>query len=234
MKLLVSALAISIGMSASEASAELTLNVDGEDYTLTTLMENCQSLASDPPAQIACFGVVSKLVEEQSNKAPEIQLSVPEAFEALRTAAQYQDEETGLLVAGTECTIQVLYYNNYFHISRRNVSSIDVFSATFDASQVKYDQISEIRGAQAPLFRGLMATGGVATMRGGVALDSSQNNFKPKSARTSIGDYAIETINQLAVKEGPEFDFVLVHPAKSQSSEDIWNSFETFAKACQR
>lgn len=233
MKLLMCGFAISLSIVASDARAELTLNIDGQDYSLSALMENCQSLAADPAAQIACFSAVSKLVEDQANQGQERVVSVPESLEALRSVAQYQNDETGLVIAGSECRIQVLYYNNYFHISRRNVSSIDLFSAAFDVSQFQYDQMTEVQGAQLPLIKGKMDAGAAAAMRGGVALESSQNNFAPKSSRTSIGEYAIEVADQLAPKEGQEFDFVLVHPDRRQSSAEIWGAFKTFVEACK-
>lgn len=233
MKLLMSGFAISLSIVASDVKAEITLNIDGKDYSLSALMENCQSLAADPSAQIACFSAVSKLVEEQAGQDQESTVSVPERLDALRNVAQYQNEDTGLVIAGTECKIQVLYYNNYFHISRRNVSSIDLFSATFDASHFQHDQMAEVQGAKAPLIRGLMDDGATASMNGGVALESSQNNFAPKSARSSIGDYAMEVVDQLGSAEGQEFNFVLVHPERRQSSAEILSAFEAFVDVCR-
>jgi len=233
MKSLVCGFAISFGLIASSASAELTLNVDGEDYTLSALMENCQALADDPVAQITCFNDVSQLVEEQTGGEPEPTVSVDEALETLRAAAQYQDEETGLFISGKECRLQILYYANYFHISRRNVSSIDLFSAAFDASQFQIDELSEVRGAQAPLYRGVMASGATGSTRGGLALESAEFGFAAKSARASIAEYAVEVVNQLTSTQGQEFDFVLVHPARASISVDIKNAFETYVKACK-
>lgn len=234
MKLLMSSLAMSLSIVASDAMAEITLKVDGQDYTLSALMENCQSLADDPSAQIACFSAVSKLVEDQAGAVQQNVVSVPDALEALRDLAEYEDELTGLSIAGTGCKVEILYYNNYFHISRRNVSSIDLYSATFDASKLQYDEVSEVRGAQAPLYTGVLDDGSTAKMLGGVALESSQLNFEPKSARMSIGDYAVEVADQLETNEGEEFDFVLVHPAKEKSNAKIWSAFETFVEACKR
>lgn len=233
MKLLMNSLAMSFGILASSVSAELTLNVDGEDYPLSALMENCQSLSDNPSAQISCFNAVSKLLEEQSGAAQESVASVPEALDALRAVAQFEDGETGLVIAGTDCSIQVLYYGNYYHLSRRNVSSIDLFSAEFDASQLQYDQITEVNGAQAPLFTGQMDDGATAATRGGMAIESSQYNFEPKSSRTTIGAYASEVAVQLAATEGQNFDFVLVHPERNQDGAEIWSAFETFVGACR-
>ncbi len=232
MRLLICGLAMSFSMIANDAKSEITLSVDGQDYTLSALMERCQTLANDPAAQIACFGTVSKLVEAQAASEPESAISVSESLEAFRAAAQYQTEDTGLVISGAECRIQILYYNNYFHISRRNVSSIDLFSAAFDASQLHHDQISEIRGAQAPLVSGQLADGAVASTVGGIALESAQYNFAPKSARTSIGDYAAEVATQLATDQRGAVEFVLVHPARSKASGEIWGAFETYLKAC--
>jgi hypothetical protein len=232
MKLLMNSLAMSFGILAGNASAELMLNVDGEDYPLSALMENCQSLSDNPSAQITCFNAVSKLLEEQTGGAQESVSSVPDALDALRTVAQYENDDTGLSIVGTDCNIQLLYYNNYFHISRRNVSSIDLFSAEFDASQLQYDQIVEVRGAEAPLFSGQMDVDAIAATRGGVAIESSQHNFAPKSSRTTIGAYASEVAAQLSATEGQKFDFVLVHPEKHQDSAEIWSAFEDFVDAC--
>lgn len=234
MKLLISGLAASLSILATNAQAELMLDVDGEKYTLSALMENCQNLADDPVAQIACFSSVSKLVEEQADTTPKVVVSVSESLDALRTVAQYQTEETGLLIGGNECDVQILYYANYFHISRRNVSSIDLYSAIFDASKVQVDELTEIQGGQAPLFRGKLDEGATATVRGGVALESAQYGFAAKPARTSIGEYAVEVANQLAVQQGQSFDFVLVHPAKNDARAVILDAFETYVGACRQ
>ena len=233
MKSLTYGFAMSLSMLAGGANAEVTLTVDGEEYTLSALMANCQTLANDPAAQIACFSAVSKLVEAQAGGETGNVASVPEALEALQAAAQYQTEETGLFLSGTDCKIQVLYYNNYFHISRRNVSSIDVFSATFDAAQLDYEQVSEIRGAAGPLVGGKMDDGATGVMRGGAALESAQFHFAPTPARASIAEYAVEVANQLDVKESQRVEFVLVHPARAAESDDIWNAFEDFMAACR-
>lgn len=232
MKFLIGGLAWSLGMFSSDAQAEVMIEVDGADYTLSALMENCQSLADDPAAQIACFTAVSKLVEEQSGAEPEIQISVPDALEALRTVAQVQLEETGLLVLGTDCNIQLLYYGNYYHLSRRNVSSIDMYSATFDASELQYDQVDEVRGTQPPLFSAQMNDGSTALSGGGLALESAQFNFPPKSARSSIARYGFDVAVLLAGNESQSFEFVLVHPSRIDASDDIQSAFEDFLNAC--
>jgi len=173
------------------------------------------------------------LLEEQFGENNESAASVPEALDALRAVAQYEDEDTGLIISGTECYIQILYYDNYFHISRRNVSSIDLFSAEFDASKLQYDQVSEVRGAQAPLFQGRMDSGEIARVLGGIALESSQHNFASKSAGTTIGAYASEVAVQLVANESQDLDFVLIHPKRQQSSGEILSAFEAYLGACR-
>jgi len=234
MKRLMYGFTVSASIVASHANAEITLTVDGKDYALSTLMANCQTETDDPVAQISCFREVSKLVEEQSKADVDPVISVPDSLEALRNLAEYQDDETGLILTGSDCNVQILYYNNYFHISRRNVSSIDLFSATFDASRLQMDQIAEVQGAQAPLYKGKLGDGAQAASLGGMALDSSQHNFTPKSARASIGDYAVQVSGELAHANGQEFEFVLVHPMKANLNAEIWGAFKTFAKACQQ
>lgn len=234
MKMLMCGFAMSLGFLASGASAEDVLVVDGEEYALSTLMAHCQSITGDPEAQIACFGSISKLMEEQSGDAPEVQVSVTEKLDALRAVAQYQDDDSGLLIAGADCKVHFVYYNNYFHISRRNISSIDLFSAQFDASKFQFDQMTEVRGAQAPLLTGAMAPGANAAVRGGVALESSQENFEPRSPRMTMDVYANEVVNQLQPSERSAFEFVLVHPQRSENSGEILSAFEAFADACRQ
>jgi hypothetical protein len=79
-----------------------------------------------------------------------------------------------------------------------------------------------------------MASGTNAAIRGGVALESAQNNFEPRSARTTIDVYANEVVTQLPAREDQAFDFVLIHPQRSQASAEIWTAFETFVNACSK
>lgn len=233
MKMLLCGFAMSLGMFASSVNADQILTVDGEDYFLSHLMANCQSITDDPAAQINCFGAISKLLEEQTTGTEESVVSVATELDALRTVAQYQDDDSGLTIAGSDCKIHVLYFNNYFHISRRNISTIDLFSAQFDASKLQFDQMGEVQGAQAPLLKGLMASGENATVRGGVELDSAQNGFEPRSSRATIEVYANEVAGQLSPIESQAFDFVLVHPQRSQASAEIMGAFEAFVNACK-
>lgn len=234
MKMLMCGVAMSLAVMANSVMAERVLTVDGEDYLLSSLMNNCQSITGDPEAQIACFSSISRLMEEQSVETQEIDVSVTETLDALRAVAQYQDDGSGLLIAGADCNIQIIYFSNYFHISRRNISSIDLFSAHFDASKLQFDQTVQVQGANAPLLKGFMAPGANAAMRGGVALESAQHNFSPRSARITIDAYANEVADQLPAREGQEFDFVLIHPQKSQASDEIWSAFEAFVDACRQ
>ena len=234
MKQLLSGVVVSLGILSSSVSAEVMVNVDGKEYKLSSLMENCQAMGDNPVAQIACFSAVSELLERQQEEPPAVSnVSVPEALEALRTAAQHEGDDTGLIVQGNNCDIHFLYYANYFRVSRRNVSSIDLFSAKFDASKIDYDRTAEAQRGKDLISRGIMETGTVSTTVGGVAIDSARFNFEPKSARMTIGDYALEVADNLTASESGEFDFVLVHPAKSQSSAEIWDAFKTYSEVCQ-
>jgi len=119
MKTLMCGIALSLGMLATNVIAEQTLTINGEDYTLSALMENCQRITGDPAAQISCFTAISSLMDEQANAPQEIDVSITETLDALRAVAQYRDDDSGLLINGSDCNIHVVYYNNYFHISRR-------------------------------------------------------------------------------------------------------------------
>lgn len=233
MKMLMRSFALWLGVLASNAQADQVITVDGKDYFLSFLTANCQSITNDPAAQIACFGAISELLEEQSGGVQESKISVTEALDALRAVAQYQDDESGLSIAGSDCNIHLVYFNNYFHISRRNISTIDLFSAQFDASNLQYDQIVQVQDAQSPVSKGFMAPGVTAVMHGGVALESAQHNFSPRSPRTTLDVYANEVVGELQGIQSQEFDFVLVHPQKSQASADIWSAFATFVDACK-
>ncbi|CAN0596977.1 unnamed protein product [Ectocarpus sp. 12 AP-2014] len=225
--------AVALGVSASAANAEQMLSVDGVEYPLSVLTANCQSMSDNPQAMIACFNALSAMMEGKPAEAVQDTVSVTQALDDLRAVAQYQDSETGLGIAGADCTIRIVYFGNYFHVSRRNVSAIDLYSAQFDASKLNYDQIAPVSGAQVPLYRASMDVGATAIMSGGVGLESAQHAFSPKSARLSMGAYANEVAGQLASTKTQAFDFVLVHPKRSQASTQIWNAFETFVKACR-
>lgn len=233
MKTLLCGLSLSFAFGAAAVAAEETLSVDGQVFTLSELMATCQALADDPVAQIGCFNDISRLLEEQANAPQEPAITVPEALDALRSVAQYQDDASGLTIAGTDCNIQILYYTNYFHISRRNISTIDLFGAAFDASKVRFDTLAAVQGAQAPLTRAALDAGAVATMQGGVAMESAQFGFAPISPGMSLDAYANDVVGQLPVREGETFEFVLVHPALGASSADIWTAFETLVTTCR-
>jgi hypothetical protein len=233
MKMLMFGLAASLGVSASSVTAMEVVNVDGVEYPLSILTENCQSMSDEPQAMIACFNALSELIEDQSAGVEKEPVDVTQFLDTLRAAAEYEDNDTGLSIVGTDCSIQLVYYGNYFHLSRRNVSSIDLFSVEFDASKLQYDQIAQVPGAQVPLFQGMMQPGATAESRGGMALESTTHNFEPRSPRASLGAYASEVVDQLPALEEQAFQFVLVHPAKRRTSADIWNAFETFVKTCQ-
>lgn len=233
MRILIHSFTLSLGFVASIAQAQETVIVDGAEYKLSALMENCQKITGAPEAQLACFNSLSQLIEKQNSQPQDGGRSVRESLSALRSLAQYQDADSGLSILGTDCRIQILYFNNYYYLSRRNVSSIDLFSAQFDASKLQYDQTSEVRGAQAPLFKGVMENGSSATTHGGIALESKDHNFEPKSARAAMNTYAIEVVDQLPGRQEQTFDFVLVHPNKNGASGNIWTAFEEYVNACK-
>lgn len=234
MKMLMCGFAMSLSVLATDANAQQTVTVDGEIYQLSTLMENCQSITDDPAAQIACFSAISRLMEEQASGGEQNDgASVVQSFEALQAAAQYQNEESGLTVSASDCTITLTYFSNYFHISRRNISTIDLISAEFDASKLRFDQTVQVQGAQAPLFTGFMDVGANAATRGGFGLDSSLNDFEPRSAGESIDVFANAVVSQLPTTEAQTFDFILVHPERSANSSEIWAAFEEFVTACR-
>lgn len=225
-----------LALLASKTAAETILNIDGEDYTLSALMENCQAMADDPAAQIACFNAVSAAVAAQQQPAevePNRTDAITAALENLRRVTQYQDEGSGLIIQGSECNLQIIYYANYFHISRRNVSSIDVLIAQFDMAGLAYSQTVQVSPENPLLSKGVMQAGASATTIGGFALESAQDGFTPKSARATIAEYAVEVINQLPSRQGSAFDFVLVHPAKQQDSLEIWDAFQKYNEACK-
>lgn len=222
-----------LGVSTTDVRAERMVNVDGVEYPLSKLTENCQSMSNDPQAMIDCFNALAAHIEGKPAETQVDTASVGQALETLRNVAQFQNNDTGLSIAGSDCTIEVVYFGNYFHVSRRNVSTLDLFVATFDAASVQYDQISSVSGAQVALSRVAMGAGASATVRGGVALESAQLNFPAKSARLSMADYAREVAAHLPANNAQTFDFVLVHPARQQASADIWNAFKEFVTACQ-
>lgn len=233
MKTLICSLTVSLGLMASSAAAEQMITVDGKEYPLSTLMTSCQQMTDDAAKQVACFNDLAKLMAEQAGGAPKATVSVPDALAGLREVAQYQDDDSGLVIAGTDCNVQIIYYGNYYHISRRNISTLDLFTARFDASKFQYDQLSKGQGGTPSLAKGVMEAGATAAIRGGAELDSSKLKFAPRSPRASLDAYAVEVMDQLAARDTPTFEFVLVHPQHQAASDDIWNAFETFVEACK-
>jgi hypothetical protein len=233
MKVITCVLAGSLALVAAEANANQRVSFDGQDFTVSELLEQCKSIQNDPSAQLACFNALTDLIEQQALAAEDDGATPAEALEQLRSVAQYQDDSSGLSISGSDCKVKVLYFNNYFHISRRNISSIDLFSAEFDASKLQYDQTVQLQGGQAPLVQAVLQAGATAATRGGAALESARDNFPSKSPRASIADYANEVSTLLPATEGQSFNFVLVHPSRSADSAKIWGAFEAFAEACQ-
>jgi len=150
MKALIGSLAIGFGVLASGVQAEVILKVDGKDYTLTELTAHCQSMEEDPVAQIGCFNAVSALLEQQTSApAAAPTADVASALDALRNVAQYEGAETGLTISGEGCNAHIVYYANYFHISRRNVSSLDLYSAKIDMSKLALNDTAQSDGLMA-------------------------------------------------------------------------------------
>lgn len=223
---------LSLCLVAGSVQAEQMLTVDGEEYPLSELMAVCQNMGDQPAGQLACFSDLTKLMAEQSAAAQEPVVPVPEALNALRAVAQYQDDNTGLLIAGTDCNIQIIYYGNYFHVSRRNISEIDLFSVQFDAANLPIDQVSELSGAQVPMIEATLNAGTTAIMHGAIGLDSARNGFAPRTPGTTLDVYASEVISQLQPREDSKASFVLLHPQRLDASADIQGAFDTFLKAC--
>jgi hypothetical protein len=227
--------AVALGLTlltGGNAKAETVITVNGETFFLSHLTAKCQAMTDDPAGQIACFNDLSHLLNEHGGSQEEI-VPVGEALETFREVTQFFDGNSGLLIGGSDCKIHVLYFNNYFHISRRNVSTMDLFSVQFDASKFQVDKMVEVQGGEAPLMRGFMEAGTQATLRGGLALDSSRDKFPSKSPRASLDAYANEVTAALPAKAVTEFEFALVHPQKAEASADIRDALQTLVKACQ-
>lgn len=212
------------------AHAEYMVKVRGADYPISSLMQSCADANGGSDAQLKCFITLTGLVKEQAGAA-QVNLSAADALDALRKVAQHQDADSGLIIDGAECRIQITYYNNYFHMSRRNVSSIDLVTAEFDAAQVQLDQVQ--RADAGGVAKGFLQLGGTAVSKGGAALESADLNFPTKPAQASMQDYVQTVSAQLATRQSDSFDFVLVHPKRSQISNDIWKAFDVFVRACQ-
>jgi len=216
------------------AQAEYSINVRGTDYPLAALMESCINANGGPEAQLRCFVALTGLVKEQTAAPETTDLSVTEALDGLRAVAEYQDDISGLSISGTDCTITVQYHGDYFYVSRRNVTSIDLLSATFDVSQMQHDQTAFSQGTAVQHARGIMQLGATASTRGGLALESAEHGFMSKTASASVSEYASSIIQNLPERQDRSFDFVLVHPAKIQSSNQIWGAFGALVGACQK
>ncbi len=234
MKKFMSGFALSLGLMTSQAQADQVVIVDGETYFLSHLTENCQSITGDPAAQIACFGALSQLLADQEVAPERDEAAIAEALGALQAAAAVEADDTGLMISGSGCTLNVTYFGNYFHISRRNVSEIDLFHASFDVSALQLDQSVNAPGSQPPLSRGVMQGDAVAVVGGAAALDSSLDNFAPRPPSATLAAYAMEVAQQIPATEAQTFDFALVHPMRSQQSADIWAAFEAYVTECQR
>ena len=83
------------------------------------------------------------------------------------------------------------------------------------------------------MSRGTLDAGAVGATRGGAALDSAQFGFDPKSPGVSVSDYASQVASQLPAREGQTFDFVLIHPQRTQANIEVWTAFSRFLTACR-
>ena len=232
MKSLIYGAAMVFWAISTTATADQVIQVDGEPYLLSTLTANCQNI-QDPAAQIACFASLSKLIEEQAAANPADAERVGQAIGLLQASAQYGDDESGLTITASGCNVRFDYYGNYFHISRRNISSIDLYSAEFDASQVMIEQVTPMQGGQVPMMRATMAPGAVANLRGGLALESSHSGFAPRAPGAPLSDYAAEVVSMLPVQQSATFDFVLVHPQMANANPQIWAAFSELVNVCK-
>jgi len=226
--------AIGLVLFTGDVLADYTVSIQGTEYPLGQLMVNCGRAAGGAEAQLKCFNALTQLVQEQSGESADVgNPSVSQALDSLRSLAQYRDAESSLSIAGNDCRIRILYYDNYFHISRRNVSTIDLFSTQFDASRLQLEQTTQVQGATMSWSKGLMVLGETAVSQGGSGLDSKQLSFPSKGPNASIEDYANSVLGILPVRQDQTFDFVLVHPERSNKSREIWQAFEAFVNACR-
>lgn len=217
---------------ASAQGAQATIDATEKAPSVTELMEQCRSEELSAEAKVQCF---TDLADQLRNgtAVPSQAGSVQEALDGLRRVAEYQDKETGLVIAGSSCFIHVLYYGNYFHISRRNVSTIDLLSAKFDASKLQIDQTTDVSQANLSWSKGVMEAGTTAVFQGGTALDSNKQGFDAKQASSSLQEYAGLVVDQLPAQESESFDFMMVHPAKADARAEITKAYEELVSACK-
>lgn len=224
---------IALSAVATTAKAEITLNVRGTDYSLVALMDSCATATGGGDAQLRCFVALTDIVKEQYGAAHS-DLTVTDALFALRQVAEIQTADTGLTIKGDGCQIELQYYNNYYYMSRRNVASIDVISAQFDATAIQLDQTLRSQGNGSLTSVGLMQPGAEAVVRGGVALESVDHGFDVKPAAIPVADYAGTVAQTLDAQQHQSFQFVLVHPERNGQSGAIWEAFDTYVQACQQ
>lgn len=232
MKTLMYGFVAALGFSATNAAADQIVIVDGESYFLSHLTENCQSITGDPAAQIACFNALSQLLENQTEVAPIDAEAIAQSFDAFRTLAEVRDQDSGLLISGADCKLHVLYYGNYFHISRRNISTIDLMSVQFDAAQLPAGSLTPVGGGPLPLMQGTVSGNTTAAVRGAIELDSARDGFDAKAPDMTLDVYASEVVAQLPAQEVSSFQFMLVHPQRAAASAEIQTAFDAFVTAC--
>lgn len=233
MKTLVQQCLAVVMLWATAAQAEQMIIVDGESYRLSHLTRNCQSITDDPAAQIACFGALSRLLEEQAS-APAVNAELIAArLTTLQSAAEHRAEDTGLLIEAADCKLHLTYYGNYFHISRRNISTIDVISVSLDAAALDLTRLAPATAGPVPQMQAAVLPGATAAVRGGFGLDSDIDRFTPRAPQMTLDAYAQSIVAELSPREVTDFDFVLVHPARAAAQAEIITAFRDFAAACQ-
>lgn len=225
------ALVLLVGF-ASAQGAQATIDAKKKAPSVTELMEQCRSDTLSAEAKVQCFTDLADQLRSGA-ASPSVTGSVQEALDGLRRVAEYQDNETGLVIAGDSCFIHVLYYGNYFHISRRNVSTIDLVSAKFDASKLQFDQMADVSQANLSWSKGVMDAGATAVFQVGMALESNKHGFDAKQASLSLQEYAGLVVDQLPVQESQNFDFMMVHPAKADARAQIKQAYEELVTACK-
>lgn len=223
--------AVLLAGTASIANASVGI----DEASVSELMAQCSSAEGGSQAQLDCFALLAERIKQQeANQASSGESPVIKSLEGLRAVAEYADTESGLEISGNGCLVNILYYGNYYRISRRNISGLDLYSAQFNASQLQYEQTTQLQNSALTRVRAVMESGATAVSKGGSALESVALNFEPKSASASIGEYATSVASQLPAKQDQTFEFVLVHPQRANATNEIFNAFASFVQACKQ
>lgn len=233
MKTLMGVTLLGLASFATEMRAATAFDPNA-NQSVQELIDQCSRLEAASDEQLQCFKLLSKAIEEQENNSSDDQAQIVQSsFEALRSVAQHSDDETGLRIFGDACEITVFYYGNFYRVSRRNVSVIDVYYAQFDASKLLLDQVSPVAGASYSRVKGVMENGAAAITAGGAELGSDVFGFAPKAASQSMNEYANLVVKAVPPQQDQTFEFVLVHPKKADAAADVMAAFSEFVQACQ-